>query len=68
MSCLFQAKVGRDKEFQVALRKLRGKDADITREAAEIQVISDDYSLYTYSCLFFLSSLYFTKSKVLCSV
>ncbi|KAH9765490.1 Sugar transporter ERD6-like 16 [Citrus sinensis] len=32
------AKVGLDKEFQVALRKLRGKDADITREAAEIQV------------------------------
>lgn len=32
------AKVGHEKEFQVALQKLRGKDADITREAAEIQV------------------------------
>ncbi|WRX21080.1 Major facilitator [Theobroma cacao] len=32
------AKVGHSKEFQVALRKLRGKDADITQEAAEIQV------------------------------
>ncbi|XP_031252058.1 sugar transporter ERD6-like 16 isoform X2 [Pistacia vera] len=32
------AKVGLPKESQVALRKLRGKDADITREAAEIQV------------------------------
>ncbi|XVE82015.1 hypothetical protein DITRI_Ditri15bG0113000 [Diplodiscus trichospermus] len=32
------AKVGLNKEFQVALRKLRGKDADITQEAAEIQI------------------------------
>ncbi|KAK2646679.1 hypothetical protein Ddye_021874 [Dipteronia dyeriana] len=32
------AKVGYQKEFQVALRRLRGKDADITREAAEIQI------------------------------
>ncbi|KAJ7955019.1 Sugar transporter ERD6 [Quillaja saponaria] len=31
------AKVGLEKEFQVALRRLRGKDADITDEAAEIQ-------------------------------
>ncbi|XP_038723139.1 sugar transporter ERD6-like 16 [Tripterygium wilfordii] len=32
------AKVGRDKEFQPALRRLRGKDADIAHEAAIIQV------------------------------
>ncbi|KAG0478493.1 hypothetical protein HPP92_013212 [Vanilla planifolia] len=32
------AKVGRQKEFQTALQKLRGKDADIAGEAAEIQV------------------------------
>ncbi|XWS13984.1 hypothetical protein CRYUN_Cryun36dG0085200 [Craigia yunnanensis] len=32
------AKVGLNKEFQAALRKLRGKGADITREAAEIQI------------------------------
>ncbi|KAF2287741.1 hypothetical protein GH714_002522 [Hevea brasiliensis] len=31
------AKVGREKEFQETLKKLRGKDTDITREAAEIQ-------------------------------
>ncbi|KAF9604489.1 hypothetical protein IFM89_006844 [Coptis chinensis] len=31
------AKIGRSKEFEVALQKLRGKDADITVEAAEIQ-------------------------------
>ncbi|KAE9453212.1 hypothetical protein C3L33_14892, partial [Rhododendron williamsianum] len=29
--------VGKKKEFEAALRKLRGKDADISREAAEIQ-------------------------------
>ncbi|XVF62699.1 hypothetical protein PTKIN_Ptkin09bG0029300 [Pterospermum kingtungense] len=32
------AKVGHHKEFQVALRKLRGKGTDITQEAAEIQI------------------------------
>ncbi|KAJ8766497.1 hypothetical protein K2173_022556 [Erythroxylum novogranatense] len=32
------AKVGRQKEFRVALQKLRGEDADVTREAAEIQI------------------------------
>ncbi|CAH8300302.1 unnamed protein product [Eruca vesicaria subsp. sativa] len=31
------AKMGRDTEFEVALRKLRGKKADISEEAAEIQ-------------------------------
>ncbi|CAJ2658550.1 sugar transporter ERD6-like 16 isoform X2 [Trifolium pratense] len=30
------AKVGREKEFQLALRKLRGNDFDISHEAAEI--------------------------------
>ncbi|KAK4800572.1 hypothetical protein SAY86_021059 [Trapa natans] len=32
------AKVGRDKEFKLALQILRGKDADVSSEAAEIQV------------------------------
>lgn len=32
------AKVGREKEFESALRRLRGEDADISEEAAEIQV------------------------------
>ncbi|KAJ4969040.1 hypothetical protein NE237_015741 [Protea cynaroides] len=31
------AKMGLHKEFEVAMQKLRGKDADITQEAAEIQ-------------------------------
>ena len=35
-----QAKVGREKDFQVALGKLRGKDTDISKEAAEILVLS----------------------------
>ncbi|BBH10345.1 Sugar transporter ERD6-like 6 [Prunus dulcis] len=33
------AKTGRQKDFEVALQKLRGKDADISHEAAEIQVV-----------------------------
>ncbi|XP_028053802.1 sugar transporter ERD6-like 7 [Camellia sinensis] len=32
------AKVGQRKEFEAALQKLRGKDADTSQEAAEIQV------------------------------
>uniref|UniRef100_M0ZWZ7 Sugar transporter n=1 Tax=Solanum tuberosum TaxID=4113 RepID=M0ZWZ7_SOLTU len=32
------AKIGNQKEFELALRKLRGKDADISEEAAEIKV------------------------------
>lgn len=36
-----QAKVGLEKEFEMALRKLRGKDADISLEAAEIQAYVD---------------------------
>ncbi|KAL6581843.1 hypothetical protein OROMI_005857 [Orobanche minor] len=32
------AKVGLQKEFELALRKLRGNDADVSQEAAEIQV------------------------------
>ncbi|KAG5628043.1 hypothetical protein H5410_013261 [Solanum commersonii] len=36
-----QAKVGLEKEFEVALRKLRGKDADVSREATEIQAYVD---------------------------
>ncbi|KAL2930401.1 Sugar transporter ERD6-like 16 [Bienertia sinuspersici] len=33
------AKAGRQKEFKVALRRLRGKNADISREAAEIESV-----------------------------
>ncbi|CAN1765685.1 Sugar transporter ERD6-like 7 [Linum perenne] len=32
------AKTGHEKEFEVALQKLRGKDSNISREAAEIQI------------------------------
>ncbi|KAK6117340.1 hypothetical protein DH2020_048931 [Rehmannia glutinosa] len=35
------AKVGLQKEFEFALRKLRGKDADVSHEAAEIQASID---------------------------
>lgn len=38
MLAFIQAKQGNQKEFEASLRKLRGKDADISAEAAEIQV------------------------------
>ncbi|EOA28369.1 hypothetical protein CARUB_v10024574mg [Capsella rubella] len=37
LTTLNQAKMGRDTEFEAALRKLRGMKADISEEAAEIQ-------------------------------
>ncbi|KAK1402128.1 hypothetical protein POM88_001733 [Heracleum sosnowskyi] len=36
-SPIWLAKVGLDKEFEVALRRLRGKDANVSAEAAEIK-------------------------------
>ncbi|THG04481.1 hypothetical protein TEA_022653 [Camellia sinensis var. sinensis] len=38
LTTLNQAKVGQRKEFEAALQKLRGKDADTSQEAAEIQI------------------------------
>ncbi|BBG93243.1 Major facilitator superfamily protein [Prunus dulcis] len=38
LATLNQAKVGRDKEFEVALQTLRGNNADISDEMTEIQV------------------------------
>lgn len=34
-----QAKTGNEKQFEAALQRLRGKDFDISEEAAEIQVL-----------------------------
>ncbi|KAI3948538.1 hypothetical protein MKW92_018107 [Papaver armeniacum] len=36
------AKVGRQKEFEVALQRLRGRNADISHESAEIQDYNED--------------------------
>ena len=33
-----QLKVGRDKDYESALQRLRGRETDITLEAAEIKV------------------------------
>lgn len=38
-SFCFQAKIGHEKEFQIALQRLHGKDADMSDEMAEIQVL-----------------------------
>lgn len=34
----FQAKVGREKECEASLQRLRGKNTDYSQEAAEIKV------------------------------
>lgn len=40
-----QAKIGRQKEFEASLQKLRGKDADVSHEADEIQVLISNSQL-----------------------
>lgn len=35
-----QAKNGRDKEFEASLQRLRGENADVSQELAEIRVCS----------------------------
>lgn len=37
--------MGRQKEFEASLQKLRGKDANISHEAAEIQVLISNSQL-----------------------
>jgi SP family sugar porter-like MFS transporter len=34
-----QAKIGKEAELEAALQRLRGKNADISQEAADIRVI-----------------------------
>lgn len=46
-----QAKKGARKEFEAALQKLRGSDADINHEAAEIQVLNDNPQLFTLTII-----------------
>lgn len=48
-----QAKVGLEKEFEVALRRLRGKDADVSAEAAEIK--ASFLTARTSCCLNFIN-------------
>lgn len=33
-----QVKIGKEKDLEATLRRLRGKDADVSQEAAEIRV------------------------------
>lgn len=59
-----QAKEGRQKEFETALRKLRGEDVDVSQEAAEIQVLllpawCDIFSnIESASCFFSITLMY----------
>lgn len=43
MMAFIKARQGKHKEFEVSLRRLRGKDADVSAEAAEIQVCENSY-------------------------
>ncbi|TMW94357.1 hypothetical protein EJD97_010395 [Solanum chilense] len=59
------AKVGLEKEFEVALRKLRGKDADVTREAAEIQAYVDTLQSLPNTQIFDLFGSKYIRSVII---
>uniref|UniRef100_M1A723 Sugar transporter ERD6-like 16 n=1 Tax=Solanum tuberosum TaxID=4113 RepID=M1A723_SOLTU len=59
------AKVGLEKEFEVALRKLRGKDADVSREAAEIQAYVDTLQSLPKTRIFDLFSSKYIRSVII---
>lgn len=40
---MFQVMVGQQREFEASLQRLRGKDADISFEASEIQVVAFNF-------------------------
>ena len=46
-----QAKIGKEEELVAALQHLRGKDADISQEAAEIIVTFQIHDFMTVSVL-----------------
>ena len=41
---VLQVMVGKQREFEATLQRLRGKDADISFEASEIQVSTSNFS------------------------
>ncbi|XP_058076362.1 sugar transporter ERD6-like 16 [Magnolia sinica] len=43
------AKMGHEKEFEAALQRLCGKDANISEEAAEIQVLIPTLTIHEYT-------------------
>ncbi|RVX22148.1 Sugar transporter ERD6-like 16 [Vitis vinifera] len=62
---LFQAKVGREKEFEVALRRLRGKDADVSKEAAEIQVYIENLQSFPKAKMLDLFQTKYIRSLII---
>jgi len=43
---ILQANIGREKAFHASLQKFRGKDYDISEEAAEIKVIYSQHNFH----------------------
>lgn len=59
------AKVGREKEFEVALRRLRGKDADVSKEAAEIQVYIENLQSFPKAKMLDLFQTKYIRSLII---
>ncbi|CAI9765899.1 unnamed protein product [Fraxinus pennsylvanica] len=59
------AKMGLQKEFELALRKLRGRDADVSQESADIQASIDTLQYLPNARLFDLFNGKYTRAVII---
>lgn len=63
LNSFLKAKVGTNKELENSLLRLRGKDADISLEASEIQVSFTVYTIVSNINYFFMCIHSLTKKN-----
>ena len=59
---MLQARAGYEREFKAELQKLRGVEADISEEEAEIQVNMKPFFFLSYCVLFLILFLMFISA------
>ena len=59
---VLQARAGYEREFKAELQKLRGVEADISEEEAEIQVNMKPFFFLSYCVLFLILFLMFISA------
>ncbi|XP_022843964.1 sugar transporter ERD6-like 16 isoform X2 [Olea europaea var. sylvestris] len=59
------AKMGLEKEFELALRKLRGRDADVSQESADIQASIDALQYFPKARIFDLFNRKYTRAVII---
>ena len=59
---MLQARAGYEREFKAELQKLRGVEADVSEEEAEIQVNMKPFFFLSYCVLFLILFLMFISA------